>query len=421
MERNLFSWLAAVLVFATAGLGWNRSTPAALCGKCRDLMFIESEGKCSVCGGPTASGALQLCPKCSAKRHQCEHCLAATTGKDETAAESKPAEPAADRPHRDAAADANDQSPPAWNPPANSGNPARPDEKPAARSAGPETMLLPPVAENSDKPAAPGLLPESKPPAALPLDPTPAAARKPINPARAGTYTSEKWRFQMQITSPGTKSEGRWGWLTYDGQKLPRGEVNDYYNTPWGPIFWVDVPTTAWGVHGWMPVPLAQNRRQGRALASPVSVPASPSVAAARAASPGPSAAAAAAKPRLQTLEINKSHNGQLARVRVGNVLVIRLPGDPASGYQWQSATTNSSAVRLTVRPQYSPPAAGAAVSGTYTFTFQAVQPGTGSIRLYYVRPSDPSRPRDTFAVGVNVSPATVTARPVANSRQAGE
>ena len=72
-------------------------------------------------------------------------------------------------------------------------------------------------------------------------------------------------------SSPGTRSEGRWGWLTYDGQKLPRGDVNDYYNTPWGPMYWVDVPTTAWGLHGWMPVPLAQNRRQGRALTAPIS------------------------------------------------------------------------------------------------------------------------------------------------------
>ena len=110
-----------------------------------------------------------------------------------------------------------------------------------------------------------------------------------------------------------------------------------------------------------------------------------------------------------------------MARLRVGNVLVIRLPGNPATGYQWQAATTNSPAVRLTVRPQYSPPAATAAqaaASGTYTFTFQAVQPGNGSIRLYYVRPNDPSRPRDTFAVGVNVSAAATAAVPPASRRE---
>ena len=99
MERKLFSLLAAGLVFATAVLGWNQPARAALCSKCRDLMFIDSEGKCIECGGPTASGALQLCPKCSAKRHQCEHCLTATTEKDEAPAQSKPADPAPEKPN----------------------------------------------------------------------------------------------------------------------------------------------------------------------------------------------------------------------------------------------------------------------------------------------------------------------------------
>jgi predicted secreted protein len=93
----------------------------------------------------------------------------------------------------------------------------------------------------------------------------------------------------------------------------------------------------------------------------------------------------------------------------VGNVLIIRLPGNPASGYQWQTGTANTQAMRMTVRPQYSPPAAGGNAPGTYTFVFEAVQPGSGSIRLFYVRPNDSGRPRDAFAVGVTVAPATST------------
>jgi inhibitor of cysteine peptidase len=108
----------------------------------------------------------------------------------------------------------------------------------------------------------------------------------------------------------------------------------------------------------------------------------------------------------VQTLEVNRSQNGQMARLRVGNVMIVRLPGNPASGYQWQAGTANTQAVRMTVRPQYSPSSAGAAAPGTYTFVFEAVQPGTGSIRLYYVRTNDSGHPRDAFAVGVTVSPA---------------
>ena len=406
MQRKLFSLLAAGLVFSVLVLGWNQVSLAALCSKCRDLMFIETEGKCIDCGGPTASGALKLCPKCSAKRHQCEHCLAATTEKEEAAARSSPADPLPEKLPDTAS---QDKPPLGWTAPANSGNPARPDDAAAGQPTGPQIDPAP-VSPNLDKTAPLKTLPEGKPPAELPPDAVGSAKLRPINPSTAGAYTSGKWRYQLQITSPGARSEGRWGWLTYDGQKLPRGNINDYYDTPWGPIFWVDVPTTAWGVHGWMPVPLSQVQRHGRVLSLPTAALAT--------APTQPAAVAAPASPRVPMLEINKSHNGQVARLRVGNVLVIRLPGNPATGYQWQAATSNSQAVRLTVRPQYSPSASTAPAMGTYTFTYQAMQPGSGSIRLYYVRPNDPNRPRDSFAVGVNVSPAAAAARPVANSRQ---
>ena len=433
MQRNLSFLLAAGLLFSVAVLGWNQSGRAAFCGKCRDLMFIDSEGKCIDCGGPTASAALRLCPKCSARRHQCEHCLAATTEKDEPASQGKPADPAPEQPrdsdsHGGAAqnSDAQGKPPQAWTTPANNGSPAKPDET-AVQPTDPEINALRSAAR-AEKPAPLDFLPESKPPAVLPPDPTVPPRLKPINPAKAGTYTWEKWRYQLQIIGAGTRAEGRWGWLTFDGQKLPRGEVNDYYNTPWGPIYWVDVPATAWGVHGWMPVPLTQNRRQGRALPPPrgdlSTASTQPATAARTGVSPAPAGAVAPTRPRAGMLEINKSHIGQVARLRVGHILVIRLPGNPATGYQWQAATTNSPAVRLTVRPQYSAPqlaAMGSAASGTYTFTFQAVQPGTGSLRLYYVRPNDPTRPRDSFAIGVSVSPTATAATTVPAANRGNE
>jgi predicted secreted protein len=246
--------------------------------------------------------------------------------------------------------------------------------------------------------------PASAQPGAVAAAPPAGDKLKPIHPARAGTYTSGKWHFQLQINAAGTRGEGRWGWLTYDGQKLPRGNINDYYETPWGPMYWVDVPQSSAGLHGFMPITAPQNPRRGRELTLPASLlasdksPTAPSTPAAAAAPPP--------APKVQTLEINRSHNGQLARLHAGNVLIIRLSGNPNSGYQWQAGTSNTKALRLTVRPQYSPSAAGAA-TGTYTFTYEAVQPGSGYLRLYYVRPGDPSHPRDAFAIGVNVSPAS--------------
>ena len=87
----------------------------------------------------------------------------------------------------------------------------------------------------------------------------------------------------VEINQPGAQNVRLWGWLTYDGQKLPRGNVNDYYLTPWGPMYWVDVPKASSGLHGFMPIPLPQNPRSasrpsedgahpGHALALPASL-----------------------------------------------------------------------------------------------------------------------------------------------------
>ena len=113
MKYQRLSLVVAGIVVSAAFAAQPSPVWAALCAKCRDLMFTESQGKCIDCGGPTGSGALQLCPACSAKRHQCEHCLAKLTAAEERAVEAKPEEK--DSP---ATAGVHSATPP-WNAPAN--------------------------------------------------------------------------------------------------------------------------------------------------------------------------------------------------------------------------------------------------------------------------------------------------------------
>ncbi len=75
-----------------------------------------------------------------------------------------------------------------------------------------------------------------------------------------------RWEYRLKVTHPGTKSEGSWGTLSYDGKKVPEGTtVNDFYRTPWGKIYWVGMPASKWGGHGWMLEPV-----RGRELTPPV-------------------------------------------------------------------------------------------------------------------------------------------------------
>lgn len=94
----------------------------------------------------------------------------------------------------------------------------------------------------------------------------PLAADKPLE---YGNHTSGKWEYRYSIANKGTRSEGTFGKLLYDGKELPDGgAINDHYSTPWGILFWAGNRPVAFGAHGWMPRPAA-HRGPGRLLADP--------------------------------------------------------------------------------------------------------------------------------------------------------
>ena len=279
----------------------------------------------------TTSGALKLCPKCSEKLRRCEHCLAALDDR----AGPLPGGKAAAGPSPDASS-------------------------PAPRTA-----------------------PSSVETVIPPAPPSPPAA-KPIDPNKPGTHLSGRWQYRLQISDSGTPAEGRSGWLFYDGRKLPLGQINDYYRTPWGPIYWVGVPPTQAGIHGWMPFPSRQAKSPGRNCR------------------PRPPQRPPAPRPatRSSWFEIAKTDSGKHAHVPVGQYILIRLPGNRDHGFQWRVAAIAGQSVRLLAEPQYVPPANSGmvGVGGTYWFKFQAVAPGATTIKLIYVRPWEKDQaPADAF------------------------
>jgi inhibitor of cysteine peptidase len=360
---------AGVVLGAALVLACCTPAAAALCEKCRGLMYIESAGTCSACGGKTASGALKLCEHCSATLHRCEHCLAPLDDN----AKPLPASATATGTATTGAAAA----------PSSGTSPAV------------EKLPLQPV--SAEPPPAGTVAPGKGPPAIAPpaiAPPATAPRNQPIDPSKPGTYVAGKWQYKLEINDPGTRNEGRAGWLLYDGHKLPRGQVNDYYSTPWGPIYWVDAPAVKWGLHGWMPIPAGQVARVGRPLPLP-------------AVAVGPAGApAAAASPWL---EIGKTDNGKRARVRVGRYVLIRLPGNPTTGYRWQAAAVNGQSIRLLAEPQYVAATNKSAVvggGGTFFFKFQAVQPGLTTVRLVYVRSWEKNQPPvEVFTCTIEVPP----------------
>ncbi len=84
-----------------------------------------------------------------------------------------------------------------------------------------------------------------------------------------GPHTSGDWTYVYSIAGAGTRSEGYHGTLSYKQTELTAPlHVNDYYETPWGPLYWVGDPTVPFGAHGWMPRPLTREPIR-RALIDP--------------------------------------------------------------------------------------------------------------------------------------------------------
>jgi inhibitor of cysteine peptidase len=110
-----------------------------------------------------------------------------------------------------------------------------------------------------------------------------------IDMSKDGVYKSGRWEYKYSITLAGSKSEGYHGALLFDGKPAPGtqdsiltsqlgdgtdaqnakpAEINDYYQTPWGNMYWVGQPVVAFGVHGWMLKPLP-SRPVGKKLPEP--------------------------------------------------------------------------------------------------------------------------------------------------------
>jgi hypothetical protein len=90
-----------------------------------------------------------------------------------------------------------------------------------------------------------------------------------LDTTRDGTQQSGPWTYEYAISLKGSRSEGYHGKLSYNGVEVPDpANLNDFYSTPWGPLYWVGRPAVLFGGHGWMSKPLP-SRPKGKALIDP--------------------------------------------------------------------------------------------------------------------------------------------------------
>lgn len=227
--------------------------------------------------------------------------------------------------------------------------------------------LLKPAAQEpkpEEKPAPPGQEPATK-----------------IDAAKAGTYKSGKWEYRY--APAGRARKGASGELLYDGKAVHSDgvRVNDFHVTPWGRLFWV-------GPRGWLPGPVGA--KAGRLLLSPQTRPA-------------------------KALMLTKADNGKTVEPMVGQEIVLRLAGNPTTGYSWAAKALEGKAIRPVGQVKYEQDAGQAGrvgAGGTFEFRFQAVAEGSATISMVYARPWEKDKPpAETFKVSLAVKENPAAAR----------
>jgi len=93
-----------------------------------------------------------------------------------------------------------------------------------------------------------------------------------------------------------------------------------------------------------------------------------------------------------------------------GDVLQVKLPSTPSTGYSWSIAGNASSVLRPTGDPKYDPPAKGSpGAAGTQTFEFRVVGGGGAFLDLVYRRgfekDAPPARRWGVFVASAAVGP----------------
>lgn len=102
------------------------------------------------------------------------------------------------------------------------------------------------------------------------------------------------------------------------------------------------------------------------------------------------------------TITVGQAANGKTIRLHVADTLVVRLPGNPTSGYRW-SLTRLPSSLHLLASTYLPSTGKRLGQAGTYVFRFEA-RKGSGTLRLVYRRPWEQQKPPlRAFAVTTSV------------------
>lgn len=104
-----------------------------------------------------------------------------------------------------------------------------------------------------------------------------------------------------------------------------------------------------------------------------------------------------------QTIRLNQNDDRSSVSLRVGDTLEVELPGNPSTGFSWQTSLPTSPVLVALGQPEFSPDSGAIGAAGRVKLRFQAALTGTVQLSLVYRRSFENQPPARTFGVNVTV------------------
>ena len=111
----------------------------------------------------------------------------------------------------------------------------------------------------------------------------------------------------------------------------------------------------------------------------------------------------------LEDIVLDEKANGKTVAATIGQQILIRLKGNPTTGYRWDVAKLEGEAIEQVGKAKYAVDKGAEGrmgAGGTFVFTFKAVRKGKATLTLAYARPWEKKKkPAKTFRLTVEVKP----------------
>lgn len=113
---------------------------------------------------------------------------------------------------------------------------------------------------------------------------------------------------------------------------------------------------------------------------------------------------------------LGEDANGTTAAAEVKQTLLVKLAGNPTTGYRWSLTKLDGDAIEMVGKPEYVPDKAPKGIvgsGGTFRFLFRALKSGKATLSLAYARPWEKdAAPAKTFRLTVEVKAPEATKQP---------